>query len=1357
MALILDFNRYKSAGIYVEEYDNTTTSNDSATDSLRLLVGFANKGIFNRPVYLQNDNDREKMFGEINTKLEHKGCFFNRMAQTMLSSSPILALNLLKVDDSISGPDQVNYAAMSLDAGTPNPTVMSSGSAYGEYDYLAGSVDADVYGTSEGDYVPYIGKTPYSSLFDRSRFWVPSETNLLGRAANDLQTGDVTSFEKTNFLNFANISTDEISILVYKPENLTGYSITASEWYNGADNIPFGWIRPSDYMSEYFLNVIAVKGNWSNYPNLATDNIWGAYFDNKGILKDSINKFIGAEGVEVIGSWTGSIIPDFTDKQGNNQCLFNKINAAVDKTGLMMSFNEDAAEVLAYDYNGSNDEGEESGKGCWFFDIDGDRQMQSSQGESTSDVYLIDMIGHNFQKGFKNDAASSEGTKVYSSVSLNPKAISGLAGYETYWLKPFDKLAENTAPEATGTFNVKVGNSNVKVKYAFQYDAATKSTYLWIEKNDKIDDAKYKYAVESVYITRENQADSEYVKGTAEYNKLFGGTVTAAPADAISGYKCVETVDEAGFATDAGKHLDITGVVGSNDTVAINLVLSEYTPADATAGAAAALALDDKGKAKGSNVALTYVSPGDVLFSKDFGGYYGNYLVVKSNGNGKVQSADIYSLSTSAVTTSRVTKYVDTFKSVVSNIDINSENGKYIFTYPMTSKKVTYTISEGVDLADAAAIPAGYSEGSVKAIISKELEDGAKLTASEISASLDIADLANRVYGINFLSYNYVTKSKEDLVAAVSSVHYFKDACEDADSPVSDDNRSTFIITDDDMAKKVSVGDFVNNISFNNADGEAQHYKVIPGLSRVVNKIFVQVSAGNTFTYKGKTYNYAFPNELIVNTDFGTQGFYLYTAVESVLIENGSVERPYAFGHIKNGDTEVATVKCYPIVAPVGGTITEGTVNNLSDGAHKLTWEDENGVDLSESSYNSLGVLSAPVKDTDYTSVKVTMVDGEYVVSVVSTVPTIYRQLPISSDVVSKSLRWIPMKGLKLSSRHKPGYDAEGNIDIEGGIKKIYSVLEDAGIRRGLVNSEMVDYRYIVDSFGYGLDSELGGKVYLSKLAKDRGKCTALLNLPSQRQFASSENPYFCDTYVNGAEVKPSFSTKYIPEGGNAELYATKQFSLPSEENGSKFAAAFWPYVQYSSTSGKKLLVPPAGDISNIFMRKFQGGDPYCICANMNGIFGNNVVDVEYLADQTDRDYLEPMGINTIIRQNGAIMIYGNQTCYQTVKSDFNKLHIRENLNTLEIECEAALKKFNFLYNTAVTRAAIVTAITPICQAMQNAGALYKYKIVCDETNNTSEVIQNSFGVVDIEVEMAKGMEKIIQRITLQKVGTLEG
>ena len=345
------------------------------------------------------------------------------------------------------------------------------------------------------------------------------------------------------------------------------------------------------------------------------------------------------------------------------------------------------------------------------------------------------------------------------------------------------------------------------------------------------------------------------------------------------------------------------------------------------------------------------------------------------------------------------------------------------------------------------------------------------------------------------------------------------------------------------------------------------------------------------------------------------------------------------------------------------------------------------------------------------------------------------------------------MKGLTITSKHRPGYDANGNLNIEKGIEKIYSVLNDEGIKRGLMNSAMVDYRYIIDSMSYGLGPELGGKVWLSKTAQERGKCTAILNLPSAKQFAVSSNPYFCDTYTPGAEARPSMNTKYIPEGGNTEMGSSIIFSLPSEEDGAKFTACFWPHLIYQE-NGKEIVVPPAADVANVLNRKFNGiNDPYAISANQNGILSNRYLKgLEFLADLTDREYLEPFGVNTIIKDQGSIMIYGNQTAYQAMKSDFNKLHVRENLNTAEIECEKVLRKYNFLYNTPAVRANIVQQLTPILSAMQISGALAKYEIICDETNNTAEVIEADTCIVDVNLWMNHGMERIVQKFTLQRL-----
>lgn len=390
----LDLSSLKAAGIYTLEIDNSARQTDSV-ESLRMLVGYSNKGPFNRPVLLETDADRLSIFGDVDTKLEHKGCYFNRMLRTMLDDGAVVAMNLLNVNNRYDGPDQVNFAALSLDSAKENPRVEVKMEKYGQYDYLAETTDNTIYGTVKGDVLPYVGTTPYSSLYDRSRFWIPDKDLLSAAAARGLATIDFTSgrgtYEYTNLINFANVGTEEFSILVFKADNVLGYDVTADAWYGGEQNIPYGWIRPYDYISDYFIQVVCVKGNWSNYSTLSTDNIWKKFFDANGIIKSKINNFIGAEGVTVIGSWTGCIIPDFVDKQGVPLSIERKINASTERTGLLMSFNNDAANVLTYDYSGFEVGDDDPDQGVWGIDIDGNGEIEN--GESGA-PYIVDMVGH---------------------------------------------------------------------------------------------------------------------------------------------------------------------------------------------------------------------------------------------------------------------------------------------------------------------------------------------------------------------------------------------------------------------------------------------------------------------------------------------------------------------------------------------------------------------------------------------------------------------------------------------------------------------------------------------------------------------------------------------------------------------------------------------------------------------------------------------------------------------------------------------------------------------------------------------------------------------------------------------------
>lgn len=365
---------------------------------------------------------------------------------------------------------------------------------------------------------------------------------------------------------------------------------------------------------------------------------------------------------------------------------------------------------------------------------------------------------------------------------------------------------------------------------------------------------------------------------------------------------------------------------------------------------------------------------------------------------------------------------------------------------------------------------------------------------------------------------------------------------------------------------------------------------------------------------------------------------------------------------------------------------------------------------------------------------------------------TLMIQAPIDHPLISTHYKFYRLNGLAINNRHLPGFDTDGAPNVESGVTKIYSMLEDPGINRGLINKEMINYRYIVDTMANGLQPEMGGKFYLSRLAKKRGKTTAILNAPSITRFAASTNPYFCDTFVSGVDV-PNFSTEWIPQGGNPDMPRSFRFTLPSEENGAKYCGVFGPYFVYND-NGKALKVPPAADVSNAYIRKFLGGDPYAIVANRNGIISNpNIMSLEYMIDKYDRDFLEPFGYNSIIQKSSTnqFMIYSNSTAFQSIGSDFNYLHVRELLNTLEITIEEKLEPYVFTFNNPITRLKIINNITPDLEALKDAGAIYKYEIIMDDTNNSTELIEEGFGIIDVMVWITGALTKIINRIQVNR------
>jgi hypothetical protein len=308
-----------------------------------------------------------------------------------------------------------------------------------------------------------------------------------------------------------------------------------------------------------------------------------------------------------------------------------------------------------------------------------------------------------------------------------------------------------------------------------------------------------------------------------------------------------------------------------------------------------------------------------------------------------------------------------------------------------------------------------------------------------------------------------------------------------------------------------------------------------------------------------------------------------------------------------------------------------------------------------------------------------------------------------------------------------------------------------SGLYDALVDKDMIEFRYIVDTFASHDSTGILNKRQLSNLAKDRQNASAILNAPTVADFKASANPSFTD--ANG-----TFKTQYIADGGNLDKNPTALYTLPSINEGANYAFYYGPGLLVSD-NGKDIVVPAAAYVSNNYIDKYSSALPWSIVAGPRRgvVSGTNVKGVEYAFDKADRDILEPFGINPIVFQRGVgLTILGNKTAQQSVKSALSSAHVREGLIYIQEGIADILKDYVFEFNNTQTRLEIKTLADSFMESVKADGGVYDFKNIMDQTNNTDDVIDNNFGIIDTYVEPVKGLEIVVHRTTILNTGEIQ-
>lgn len=302
--------------------------------------------------------------------------------------------------------------------------------------------------------------------------------------------------------------------------------------------------------------------------------------------------------------------------------------------------------------------------------------------------------------------------------------------------------------------------------------------------------------------------------------------------------------------------------------------------------------------------------------------------------------------------------------------------------------------------------------------------------------------------------------------------------------------------------------------------------------------------------------------------------------------------------------------------------------------------------------------------------------------------------------------------------------------------KAIFKQLKDKGMRTALTNRVDVEYHYIVDTFRSYVQTNC--KSILATIAKEKDNAFALLNFPYMADFVAEGD------LVNKTTNK--FDITMLPKFTG--------FSLASESNGASWCAYYTAVVVSDGTL--KETIPSVAAVSNNFMEKYGSRQPYYIVAGptYGRLSIDGLVGPDYNYGRGDLDVLEPMGVNAIIYvPRKGTYINSNQTAKQVPVSGLSKIHIRELVIYLQDEIESMLQNYQWELNTQTLRDTIKAKADTILENVQYNNGIYAYSNVCDETNNTPEVIDNEMVILDTAIEPARGCGKMVQQLTIHRTG----
>lgn len=185
-----------------------------------------------------------------------------------------------------------------------------------------------------------------------------------------------------------------------------------------------------------------------------------------------------------------------------------------------------------------------------------------------------------------------------------------------------------------------------------------------------------------------------------------------------------------------------------------------------------------------------------------------------------------------------------------------------------------------------------------------------------------------------------------------------------------------------------------------------------------------------------------------------------------------------------------------------------------------------------------------------------------------------------------------------------------------------------------------------------------------------------------------------------------------------------------------------WKY-QYDKYNDVYRWVPLNGDVAGLCARTDNVRDPWWSPAGLQRGTVKNVVKLAFNPNKAQRDVLYKAGVNPIVSFPGeGTILFGDKT-FQNRPSAFDRINVRRLFIVLEKAIARAARSSLFEFNDTFTRAQFVNLVEPFLRTVKARRGIYDYKVVCDATNNTPEIIDSNQFVGDIYIKPARSINFI--------------